>query len=87
VTDTISPSPPTKQLDPTKPLTPGDLARLQSNRAAARKWLDSCEVDRLEAERILAVREDEEGRAREALRKAEAEIDQWRVPVALRRVG
>ena len=83
----IEPSPATKQLDPTKPLTPGDLARLQANRAAARKWLDSCEVDLLEAERVLAMREDERNRARYALRETEAAIHAVKAPVALRRAS
>ena len=84
---TIEPSPPTKVLDPEKPLTPGDLARLQSNRSAARKWLDACEVDTLEAERVLAVREEERERAREAMRLADEAMRFWKAPAALRRVG
>ena len=83
----IEPSPPTKQLDPAKPLTPGDLARLQANRAAARKWLDACDVDALEAARVLELREEEQSRAREALRLADEAMQFWKAPAALRRVG
>ena len=84
----IEPSPPTKVLDPAKPLTPGDLARLQANRSAAQKWVDACDVDVLEAERVLAVRVEERERAREALGKAIDDINGNRArSAALRAVG
>jgi hypothetical protein len=70
----VEPSPSTKVLDATKPLTPGDLARLQNTRAAAQRWVDACEVDLAEAERVREQREEELGRARAALRKASDEL-------------
>lgn len=70
----IAPSPSTKVLDPEKPITPGDLARLQNARNAAQRWVDACEVDCAEAERVLAMREEERERARAALRGAVEEL-------------
>ena len=84
----VEPSPATKVLDPSKPLTPGDLARLQANRTAAQRWVDACDVDVLEAERVLAVREEERERAREALRAAVDDLQGHKTrSAALRAVG
>lgn len=80
----IEPSPATKKLDPTKPLTPGDLARLQNDRAVARKWLDSCEVDVLDLETRLAAAVEERARAADAYRVADDEVQRWRKPPELR---
>lgn len=58
--------------DPSKPLSPTEIGRLQSNRAAAQAWLDAAEVDVVRARQRLEQVEAERANARAALEEAAA---------------
>ena len=75
------------QIEPSKSISPSDLARMQAARAAAQAWVDHVEVDVMEAQHKLDKLLAEQGQAREALQERERELRDAGIKVALRRVG
>jgi len=75
------------QIEPSKSISPSDLARMQAARAAAQAWVDHVEVDVVEAQHKLDKLLAEQGQAREALQERERELRDAGIKVALRRVG
>jgi glutathione S-transferase len=61
--------------DPSQPLSPSEIAKLQNNRTAAQSWLDATEVDVVKARQKLEQFETERRNAREALEAATAECE------------
>lgn len=88
MTDTAKPAP---VRDPSIPLCPPDLERLQHARAAAQAWLDACEVDTVKAKKrlddVLAERQSAQAALELATENCEREMKLAQHPVALRRVG